>query len=185
MNIEGGNRVSRIDFSYAANCYLDAGFTEEKGKKGTHEVFRCHPSYHSFPYKRRSWHDWAMIDWEDHPDDVPGRILLWATLRTENDEPDLTVAAVRSLLDSSDLKQAEKTMAQQFTFGTYSRIESTVRVIDASSIRSVAMVLPCADENGRFPESVDDATHFVSIPSRHEWTEIGWDHDIIIKKYDF
>jgi hypothetical protein len=34
--------------------------TERVGNRST-DLFHCHPSFHSYPYLRRSWHDWAMI----------------------------------------------------------------------------------------------------------------------------
>jgi hypothetical protein len=32
----------------------------------TQDLFRCHPSFHSYPYLQQSWHDWAMIRWVPH-----------------------------------------------------------------------------------------------------------------------
>jgi hypothetical protein len=53
----------RIDISCGA--IIPTEWVECHGGS-TQDLFRCHPSFHSCPYLRWSWQDWAMIRWVPH-----------------------------------------------------------------------------------------------------------------------
>ena len=46
-----------------------------------------------------------------------------------------------------------------------------------SQIESTAYVLPIiAKASDRFPESTQEASYFIVVPPRAEWSELGWEH---------
>jgi hypothetical protein len=61
----------------------------ERSGMQTMDLFRCHPSFHSYPYLRRSWHDWAMIEWAHEGAEsaytVAARLLMFAKLSDHED----------------------------------------------------------------------------------------------------
>ena len=42
-------------------------------------VLHCHPSFHSYPYLRCPWYDWAMVKWQVDDDVVGDNEVLVAT----------------------------------------------------------------------------------------------------------
>jgi hypothetical protein len=145
------------------------------------DLFRCHPSFHSYPYLRRSWHDWAMIKWQPHDGEeesdymVAARLLLFAKLSqhsVDSTTPPRVVAVIYSLSES----KPEKDPLLKFAIGD--TLDRTPLVVDADTIGSTAFVLPCVEDmTDDFPLDIDDATYFVVIPPRSEWKDIGWDEN--------
>jgi hypothetical protein len=45
-----------------------------------HETLRCHPDFHSYPWERRPWHDWVVVNWETPTRSYQqaAKLLLWA-----------------------------------------------------------------------------------------------------------
>jgi hypothetical protein len=149
-------------------------------KRSSTDLFRCHPSFHSYPYLRRSWHDWAMIKWKAHDGGnsdytVAARLLLFAKLSqhsVENTTPSRVVAVIQSLIESD----SQKDPLLKFAIGD--TLDRKPIVVDADTIASTAFVLPCTEEiNDEFPLQIDKATYFVVIPPRVEWNHIGWDNN--------
>jgi hypothetical protein len=149
-------------------------------KRSSTDLFRCHPSFHSYPYLRRSWHDWAMIKWKPHDGGdseytVAARLLLFAKLSQHSDDnttPARVVAVIQSLSES----YPEKDDLLKFAIGD--TLDRKPIVVDADTITSTAFVLPCTEEiNGDFPLDIDKATYFVVIPPRVDWNHIGWSDD--------
>jgi hypothetical protein len=71
-------------------------------------LFCCHPSFHSYLYLQRSWHDWAMIKWQPHDGrdsdcTVATCLLLFAKLSqhsVDSTTPPRVVAVIHSLSKS-------------------------------------------------------------------------------------
>jgi hypothetical protein len=152
----------------------------------TQDLFRCHPSFHSYPYLRRSWHDWAMIRWvtDDIPDtasdddvdassfNVAARLLLFAKLSDNVDKEirSKVVAVIQSLSSNNPLPDP----LLKFALGD--TIDRAPKVVDATTISSTAFVLPCVSSpTDDFPVNIDEATYFLVMPPRVEWKDIGWD----------
>ena len=146
----------------------------ERSERQSNDLFRCHPSFHSYPFLRRSWHDWAMIRWSDDDDEsndsdksvmtVAARLLMFAKLFGHHDAntPARVVAVVQSLLE--------------FALGNI--IDREPIVVDVQAIASTAFVLPCVkNPEDPFPVDIDEATYFLVMPPRADWNNIGWDDD--------
>jgi Plavaka transposase len=140
---------------------------------GKHDTLRCHPDFHSYPWQRRSWHDWIMVNWEttlgrfyDHA----AKLLLWARLSDSVSRESELVCAIHSL------RSANPTKDSNLPFFVGDRIDRRVRVIPASMVSSVAYVLPTVEKpTDPFPTSAEDAHYFVVIPPRSTWMHIGLD----------
>jgi hypothetical protein len=146
-------------------------------KRASTDIFRCHPSFHSYPYLRRSWHDWAMIKWQPHDGGdseytVAARLLLFAKLSQNSDDsttPAMVVAVIQSLTGDNP----EPDSLLKFAIGD--TLDRKPLVVDADTIASTAFVLPCLEDmTDEFPLDIDKATYFVVIPPRVDWKHIGW-----------
>jgi hypothetical protein len=42
-------------------CSCGAFIPSTRGNE--RDIIRCHPSFHSYPYLKRPWHDWATVRW--------------------------------------------------------------------------------------------------------------------------
>jgi hypothetical protein len=144
------------------------------------DLFRCHPSFHSYPYLRRSWHDWAMIKWQPHDGGdsdytVAARLLLFAKLSqhsVDSTTPARVVAVIHSLSES----KPKQDHLLKFAIGD--TLDRTPLVVDADTIASTAFVLPCLEDmTDEFPLDIDNATYFVVIPPWVDWKNIGWDEN--------
>jgi hypothetical protein len=149
-------------------------------KRESTDLFRCHPSFHSYPYLRRSWHDWAMIKWKPHDGGdseytVAARLLLFAKLSQHSGDsttPARVVAVIHSLSESNQ----EKDDLLKFAIGD--TLDRNALVVDADTIASTAFVLPCLEDmTDEFPLEMEKATYFVVIPPRVEWKHSGWDEN--------
>jgi hypothetical protein len=140
---------------------------------GQHDTFRCHPNYHPYPYLDRPWYDWAICKWHTArgaTGENAGRVVLWGTFTNhKHGESNIQYAAVQGL--SSMTPRKDRTLS----FGTIDRLESTVRPVAASDIRSVAYVLPTV-KNGTqtFPTRDQDENWFIVLPPRHDWKNMLW-----------
>jgi hypothetical protein len=73
------------------DCSCGASIPSSQGEQ--RDVFHCHPSFHSYPYLRHPWYDWAMVKWRVSGDDVEdatylsvaAHILLFACLSDNED----------------------------------------------------------------------------------------------------
>lgn len=153
----------RVEFSYLSRIPV-----EEESKSDI--LLRCDPDYHSYPWERRSWHDWVMVNWSTPTREYQhaAKLLLFAKyIDTETGQSELR-CAIQSLQSSNPCPD------NVLPFFVGDHIDRAVRVIPASMIASVAYVLPTvANPGDRFPKSVDDASYFVVVPPRPEWKEIG------------
>lgn len=169
-NQDNGGIFDQIEFSYSCRAR-----DEETGKK---ETFRCHPNYYSYPWDRRSWHDWAMVNWEHGSEENPqtytsaARLRLWAKLVSSNDGSNTEICcAVQSM---SSVHTRQDSMLPCFS-GDY--VEDMVRVIEADQIATVAYVLPSiGDRIDEFPNNAEEANYFIIVPPRGtDWVNLGWD----------
>lgn len=95
---------SRVDVFCGAIIPTERVGDQNMSRQST-DLFRCHPSFHSYPYLRRSWHDWAMIKWQPHDGEeslymVAARLLLFAKLSqhsVDSTTPPRVVAVIYSL----------------------------------------------------------------------------------------
>jgi hypothetical protein len=156
----------------------------ERSERQSNDLFRCHPSFHSYPFLRRSWHDWAMIRWSDDDDEsndsdksvmtVAARLLMFAKLFGHHDAntPARVVAVVQSL------SEFDPQPDPLLTFALGDIIDREPIVVDVQAIASTAFVLPCVkNPEDPFPVDIDEATYFLVMPPRADWNNIGWDDD--------
>ena len=147
---------------------------------GKHDTLRCHPDFHSYPWERRPWHDWIMVEWETS---TTGRsykhaakLLLWASLRDTISGRTKLVCAIHSL------KSANPTPDSSLLFFISDCIDRRVRVIPATMVLEVAYVLPTVENPlDEFPSSEEEANYFVVVPPRSTWMHMGLE---MIEEYD-
>jgi hypothetical protein len=135
-----------------------------------HETLRCHPDFHSYPWERRPWHDWVMVNWETPTRSYhqAAKLLLWAEFTESMTGVSKLKCAVHSLAGAAPKKD------KSLPFFHGDKIETNVRVIPAEFVLSVAYVLPSIEKpTDPFPESVEDATYFIVVPPRSSWMELG------------
>jgi hypothetical protein len=135
-----------------------------------HDTLRCHPDFHSYPWERRPWHDWIMINWETpvRSYEQAAKLLLWARFTDSTTGVSKLKCAVNSLEGASPKKD------KYLTFFNGDRIEKIVRVIPAEFVLSVAYDLPCIEQpEDKFPECVEEATYFIVVPPRSTWMDLG------------
>jgi hypothetical protein len=102
---------SRVDVFCGAIIPTERVGDRNMSRQSTY-LFRCHPSFHSYPYLRRSWHDWAMIKWQPHDGEesdymVAARLLLFTKLSqhsVDSTTPPRVVAVIYSLSKSKPEK---------------------------------------------------------------------------------
>jgi hypothetical protein len=141
------------------------------------DIFRCHPSFHSYPYLKRPWHDWAMVKWsygdEDDSEEfvhVAARLLLFGRLSKNEDDsiPPKIVAVIHSLSEYHPPNDPILFFAKGDVLE-----EAGIDVVEAVSIQETAFVLPCVKEPGDdFPTTLQTANYFLVFPPRSEWTSI-------------
>jgi hypothetical protein len=72
------------------DCSCGASIPSNRGLE--RDVLHCHPSFHSYPYLKGPWYDWAMVKWlyEDHNTEeyvhVAARLLLFGRLSNNENE---------------------------------------------------------------------------------------------------
>lgn len=148
---------------------------------GKHDTLRCHPDFHSYPWERRPWHDWIMVQWETSTTgrlyEHAAKLLLWARLRDTVSLMTKLVCAIHSL------KSANPAPDSTLPFFIGDRIDCRVRVIPADMVLEVAYVLPTVENpSDEFPSSVEEANYFVVVPLRSTWMHTGLE---MIEEYDF
>ena len=160
----------RIDYSCGAYIPSTRGIQRD--------IFRCHPSFHSYPYLKRPWHDWAMVKWL-YQDEAAGteeyvhvaaRILLFARLSDNCDEfkrPKI-VAVIHSLSQYHPPQDPLLFFAKGDTL-----CDGVIDVVEATCIEGTAFVLPCIEDSGdEFPFDQATAKYFLVFPPRSEWINI-------------
>jgi hypothetical protein len=166
--------IANFAFLECAAEYCDEREKEAKELKQHVEAMfctlnlRCHPDFHSYPWERRPWHNWVMLNWEmpTRSYHQAAKLLLWARFTESTTGVSKLKCAVHSLAGASPKK--DKSLA----FFNGDKIETTGRVIPAEFVLSVAYVLPSIEEpSDPFPESVEDATYFIVVPPRSTWME--------------
>ena len=155
---------------------------------GHHDIFRCHPSYHSYPWSRRPWNDWAMVNWirkvgqQDRQFVCGARILLWAYAYPSNVSPfephttsvEHMLGVVQSL---SSWNPRSDSTCDFFQFDT---LEDHLRIVPVTTLESVAFVLPTVqDGTETMADSLDGGNAFYVIPPRASWGDIGWDNPML------
>jgi hypothetical protein len=183
--IDKANKLGFCRIDVLCGAIIPTKRVEHNGGS-TQDLFRCHPSFHSYPYLQRSWHDWAMIRWVPHviPDmasendivassyTVAARLLLFAKLSNNVDTEirSKVVAVIQSLSNNSPKPDS------LLTFALGDTIDRAPKVIDATTISSTAFVLPCVSSpSNDFPVDIDKATYFLVMPPQVEWKDFGWD----------
>ena len=158
------------------DCSCGAFIPSTRGDE--RDVLRCHPSFHSYPYLKRPWHDWAMVKWLHSHDNgeeevyVAARILLFGHLSdNENDSiPPKIVAVIHSLIDFHTPQDSLLFFAKGDSLD-----EGGPDIVDATAIEETAFVLPCVKDQGDdFPTSHDTANYFIVFPPRSEWKNIWY-----------
>ncbi len=160
-----------VDFFFSADTPCDI--------PGKHTIIRCNPDYHSYPWERRSWHDWVMVKWTTGQREYvqAARLLLMAHFTDAITGRTKDVCAINSLVGSAPKPD------NLLPFFNGDKIENVVRVIPTSNIFSVAYVLPTVEKAGDpFPDNAEEASYFVVIPERSKWMEIGLK---LIEDYEF
>ena len=166
---------SEVRFSFGCDVPNESG--------GCHDIFRCHPDYHSYPYLRRSWHDWAMVSWTQGSEisENAAKILVWGEIprgtaqesESEGSEEEDGEGELFCVVDP--LSRWSPNPDASLFFGTSDHLTGNPVVVSAFAIASVAFVLPCVDNRtDSFPESIEDAKHFIVFPPRASWVRIGW-----------
>jgi hypothetical protein len=174
---------SRSEGFQRIDCSCGAFIPSTRGEE--RDVLRCHPSFHSYPYLKQSWHDWAMVKWLYQDDEgeedvyVAARLLLFGRLSgNENDSiPPKIVAVIHSLTEYHPPQDSLLFFARGDSLE-----EGGLDVIEATSIEETAFVLPCVEHQGdEFPTSHDTAKYFIIFPPRSQWKDIwyGVDSDLV------
>jgi hypothetical protein len=168
------NGFQRID------CSCGASIPSTRGHQ--RDVFRCHPSFHSYSYLKRPWYDWAMVKWlvddeegNDNYVHVAAQLLLFARLSENEDESKmpLIVAVIHSLQHYVPQHDSLLFFAKGDTLD-----DNGIVIIEATAIAETAFVLPCVENQGdQFPLTHDAATYFLVFPPRHKWIDI-WSEDV-------
>ena len=152
----------RVDFFFLADIPSDV--------PGNHTIIHCNPDYHSYPWERRSWHDWIMVKWTTGLQvyEHAAHLLLIAHFMDTTNNRTKDICAVNSL---SGNKPKPDNLLPFFNGDT---IEQVVRVVPAENVLSEAYVLPTIEKVGdEFPDNVELADYFVVIPERAKWMGIG------------
>ena len=169
-------QYSRKEGFQRIDCSCGAFIPSSRGDE--RDVLRCHPSFHSYPYLKRPWHDWAMVKWLHSHDNgeeevyVAARILLFGRLSdNENDSiPPKIVAVIHSLIDFHTPQDSLLFFAKGDSLD-----EGGPDIVDATAIEETAFVLPCVKDQGDdFPTSHDTANYFIVFPPRSEWKNIWY-----------
>jgi hypothetical protein len=139
------------------------------------DIFHCRPSYHSYPYLQRSWHDWAMVRWRigrrRTEQLIPALILLFAKL-SDNANPMVNPLLVAVVHPWGGTSLSHDNM---LFFAHGGKLDDDFVVVEATMIEGTAFVLPLIEKAGdRFPASWEEAEYFLSFPPRHTWRDIGW-----------
>jgi hypothetical protein len=135
-----------------------------------HETLRCHPDFHSYPWERRPWHDWVMVNWETPTRSYQqaAKLLLWAQFTKSKTGLRKLKCAVHSLAGATPRKD------KSLPFFNGDRIETLIRVVPAEFVLEVAYVLPSIEKpDDPFPDSAGKAAYFVVVPPRSTWMELG------------
>jgi hypothetical protein len=174
--VEKADELGYTHIQVCCGAKIPTERVQQQSGQQTNDVFRCHPSFHSYPFLRRSWHDWAMIRWSNNADEsehtVAARLLMFATLSGHDEPatPPRVVAVVQSLLQ---LKPPPDSL---LTFAQGDKIDRDPVVVDVEAIASTAFVLPCVESpHDDFPTDIDKVTYFLEMPPRGDWKNIGWD----------
>ena len=144
------------------DCSCGASIPSSRGHE--RDILHCHPSFHSYPYLKRTWHDWVMVKWLI-PDGqieeyvlVAACLLLFARLSSNEDDsiPPTIVAVIHSLAQYYPPNDSLLFFA-----------------IEATAIEETAFVLPCLEQQGDvFPTSQETGNYFLVFPPRSEWKDI-------------
>jgi hypothetical protein len=135
-----------------------------------HDTLRCHPDFHSYPWERRPWHDWVMVNWETPTRSYQqaAKLLLWAQFTESKTGLRKLKCAVHSLAGATPKKD------KSLPFFNGDRIETSIRVVPAEFVLEVAYVLPSIEKpDDPFPDSAGKAAYFVVVPPRSTWMELG------------
>ena len=146
------------------------------------DIFRCDPDYRSYPWNKRGWFDWAMVEIDGEL--VAARLRLWGNFKkNEGDEGDL-YAVVQPLKTTRYGGNHHV-----FTWMKANYIADELICVEFDRIREVAYVLPTskalpaecrtnknqAAEKMAFPDDLRDHKYYIVIPPRVEWETSGWD----------
>jgi hypothetical protein len=139
------------------------------------DILHCRPSYRSYPYLRRSWHDWAMVRWRigrrRTEQLMPARILMLAKL-SNNANPLVNARFVAVVHPWAGASLSHDDM---LFFAHGGKLDDDFLVVEATMIEGTAFVLPSIEKAGdRIPASWEEAEYFLSFPPRHTWKDIGW-----------
>ena len=124
-------------------CYDKIEFAfmcEVKRDNDENLIFRTNPDYHSYPWDRRGWFDWAMANWiwRKFSVRVAAKLLWWGTfLETKREE-----VACMVCVDDKSLMNYHPLKNDIISCFHADKLEQEICVIDANDIASVSYVLP-------------------------------------------
>jgi len=161
----------QVDFAFSCDVPRnnDAAAQSTRLGKPLHDSFRCSPSFHSYPYLKRPWFDWAIIQWDTGPN--AAKVLLWAKFDdgSRKQAPKLFVVV-------HPLTKTEAKADSIAFFAKIDKLAENIQCVEAKTVKETAFVLPTARyRTNTFPRSVEEATWFMVVPPRNEWADIGWD----------
>jgi hypothetical protein len=147
-----------------------------------HDTFRCHPDFHSNPWERRGWFDFAMRNYEnDHGDVYKNaiKILLWGEMSGHSlTEEEGKVIGVAYQFQSHH--PVPKHHMLKWLTADY--LMDNLEIVEPDSIEA-AYVLPAMppSNDGEY-DSNEESTlfgeghnYFVIFPPRSKWGDIGWE----------
>jgi hypothetical protein len=157
-------------------CSCDGSIPSTQGNQ--RDILHCHPSFHSYPYLKRSWHDWAMVKWLYQNGDkveyvyFAARLLLFAHLSNNEDEfkpPRKVVAVIHSLTEYHPPRDPLLFFAKGDTLD-----DGGIDVVEAATIEGTAFVLPCVKQQGDiFPTSHETAGSLLCSLHGHSGQTFG------------
>ena len=140
----------------------------------TKMTFRCNPKYRSNP-----WFDWVNVEYSIANEDrsVASRLYMILSHQSMIDRnPDVKeiFTLVQSLKNFITPRYSDLTCWHSDELYTSSKVVSFSR-----SISGPTFVLPSIYRNNQYSqieENILSNEHYIVIPPRESWSDIGWDH---------
>jgi hypothetical protein len=150
----------QVDFAFSCDVPRnnDAAAQSTRLGKPLHDSFRCSPSFHSYPYLKRPWFDWAVIQWDTGPN--AAKVLLWAKFDDGSRKQAPKLFVVVHPLTKTEAKADSITF-----FAKIDKLAENIQCVEAKTVKETAFVLPTARyRTNTFPRSVEEATWFMVVP---------------------
>ena len=168
---------SKYNFVY---CYYSCNIPSSSNPQ---DIFRCDPDYRSYPWNRRGWFDWAMVELDGVM--VAARIRLWGNMKNDEDDEGELFAVVQPLHSTKGSSGCHHV----FTWMQANTVSDDLICVEFDQIKEVAFVLPasqplpeeCREGNNQqaeqvaYPDDVSDHRYYIVIPPRSTWDTNGWE----------